>query len=143
VASDPRQVDLHLGRQGLHARAFQAHVSADRSGIDTLMKNLAIEWGHHGIRVYSIVPGPIEGTEGMKRLADPSQEDRFVDAVRLRRMGTVDDIGQAVVFLASLLASYITSCVLVCDSGQNLAGSALFNMGAEKMLLTQAAGAPG
>ena len=45
VASDPRQLDLHLGRQGLHARAFQAHVSADRSGIDTLMKNLAIEWG--------------------------------------------------------------------------------------------------
>ena len=81
--------------------------------------------------------------EGMKRLADPSQEDRFVDAVRLRRMGTVDDIGQAVVFLASLLASYITSCVLVCDRGQNLAGSPLSSMGAEKMLLTQAARAPG
>jgi NAD(P)-dependent dehydrogenase (short-subunit alcohol dehydrogenase family) len=75
-------------------------VSADRSGIDTLMKNLAIEWGHHGIRVYSIVPGPIEGTEGMKRLADPSQEDRFVDAVRLRqwaepgRLGTVQHGGR-------------------------------------------------
>ena len=40
MASDPRQLDLHLGRQGLHARAFQAHVSADRSGIDTLHQYL-------------------------------------------------------------------------------------------------------
>ena len=117
MASDPRQLDLHLGRQGLHARAFQAHVSADRSGIDTLMKNLAIEWGHHGIRVYSIVPGPIEGTEGMKRLADPSQEDRVVDAVRLRRMGTVDDIGQAVVFLASPASDFVNGHILYVDGG--------------------------
>lgn len=118
--------------------AYQAHVGAAKAGIDMLMKNLAIEWGRHGIRSNSIVPGPIEGTEGMKRLSDPTQKDLFVDAVPLRRMGTVDDIGQAAVFLASQLASYITGCVLVCDGGQNLAGSAVFNMGAEKMLRGQA-----
>ena len=120
--------------------AFQAHVGAAKAGIDMLMKNLALEWGRHGIRANSIVPGPIEGTEGMQRLSDPAQKDLFVNAVPLRRMGTVDDIGQAAIFLASPLASYITGCVLVCDGGQNLAGSALFNMGAEKMLLAQAAG---
>jgi NAD(P)-dependent dehydrogenase (short-subunit alcohol dehydrogenase family) len=114
--------------------AFQAHVGAAKAGIDMLMKNLAIEWGRHGIRANSIVPGPIEGTEGMKRLSDPAQQALFVNGVPLRRMGTVDDIGQAAVFLASPLASYITGCVLVCDGGQNLAGSALFNMGAERML---------
>lgn len=114
--------------------AFQAHVGAAKAGIDMLMKNLAIEWGRHGIRANSIVPGPIEGTEGMKRLSDPAQQDLFVNGVPLRRMGTVDDIGQAAIFLASPLASYITGCVLVCDGGQNLAGSALFNSGAEKML---------
>jgi len=39
------------------------------------------------------------------------------------RMGSVDDIGQAAVFLASPLASYVSGCVLVCDGGANLAGS--------------------
>lgn len=120
--------------------AFQAHVGAAKAGIDMLMKNLALEWGRHGIRANSIVPGPIEGTEGMQRLSDPAQKDLFVNAVPLRRMGTVDDIGQAAIFLASPLASYITGCVLVCDGGQNLAGSALFNIGAEKMLRERAGG---
>lgn len=41
--------------------AFQAHVGAAKAGIDMLMKNLAIEWGRHGIRANSIVPDPIEG----------------------------------------------------------------------------------
>ena len=64
---------------------------------------------------------------------------RFVQAgsVPLRRMGTVDDIGQAAVFLASPLAEYITGCVLVCDGGQNLPGSAPFNAGAERVLQAQ------
>lgn len=117
--------------------AFQAHVGAAKAGIDMLMKNLAIEWGRYGVRTNSIVPGPIEGTEGMKRLTDPAQKDRFLEAVPLRRMGTVDDIGQTAVFLASPLAAYITGCVVVCDGGQNLVGSALFNIGAEQVLRAQ------
>jgi NAD(P)-dependent dehydrogenase (short-subunit alcohol dehydrogenase family) len=117
--------------------AFQAHVGAAKAGIDMLMKNLALEWGSHGIRANSIVPGPIDGTEGMKRLSDPAQQAQFVGGIPLQRMGTVDDIGQAAVFLASPLASYITGCVLVCDGGQNLAGSAFFNQGAQQMLRAQ------
>jgi NAD(P)-dependent dehydrogenase (short-subunit alcohol dehydrogenase family) len=80
------------------------------------------------------VPGPIEGTEGLKRLADPVQKQQWINAVPLRRTGTVDDIGQAAAFLASPLAAYITGCVLVCDGGQNLPGSGFFNLGAERML---------
>lgn len=114
--------------------AFQAHVGAAKAGIDMLMKNLAIEWGPHGIRANSIVPGPIEGTEGMKRLLDPVLAQQFLEHVPMRRMGTVDDIGQTAVFLASPLAAYVTGCVLVCDGGQNLAGSAPFNTGAAQML---------
>lgn len=127
--------------------AFQAHVGAAKAGIDMLMKNLALEWGPYGIRSNSIVPGPIEGTEGMKRLADPARAEQLLAAVPLRRMGTPDDIGQAAVFLASPLASYVTGCVLVCDGGQNLAGSAPFNVGAAQMLaaereLSSRAGSP-
>ena len=120
--------------------AFQAHVGAAKAGIDMLMKNLAIEWGQYGIRCNSIVPGPIEGTEGMKRLSDPAMRDQFIGSVPLRRMGTVDDIGQVAVLLASPLAAYITGCVVVCDGGQNLVGSALFNIGAAKALRAQSAG---
>jgi len=118
--------------------AFQAHVGAAKAGIDMLMKNLAIEWGPYGIRCNSIVPGPIEGTEGLKRLTDAAQRDLFIGSVPLRREGTVDDIGQVAVFLASPLASYVTGCVVVCDGGQNLVGSALFNIGAAQALQAQA-----
>ena len=120
--------------------AFQAHVGAAKAGIDMLMKNLAIEWGQYGIRCNSIVPGPIEGTEGMKRLSDPTMRDQFIGSVPLRRMGTVDDIGQLAAVLASPLAAYVTGCVVVCDGGQNLVGSALFNIGAAKALRAQSAG---
>ena len=119
--------------------AFQAHVGAAKAGIDMMMKNLAIEWGRHGIRANSIVPGPIEGTEGMKRLASKERLEKLSDAVPLRRLGNVDDIGHVAAFLASPLASYVTGCVIVCDGGQNLAGSMAFNVSVEQMLRAQEA----
>jgi NAD(P)-dependent dehydrogenase (short-subunit alcohol dehydrogenase family) len=114
--------------------AFQLHVASAKAGIDMMMRNLALEWGRYGIRVNSIAPGPIEGTEGMKRLASPAALEQIRQAVPLGRLGTVDDIGQLAVFLASPLASYITGTLVVADGGQNLPGSALFNMGAAQML---------
>jgi len=117
--------------------AFQVHVGAAKAGIDMMMRNLALEWGHHGIRANSIVPGPIEGTEGMKRLSSPEAKATLIAAVPMRRMGSVDDVGQTAVFLASPLASYISGCVVVCDGGSNLAGSGRFNAVAEQMLKEQ------
>ena len=117
--------------------AFQVHVGAAKAGIDMMMKNLAIEWGQYGIRANSIVPGPIEGTEGMKRLSSSERRQELINAIPLRRMGTVDDIGQTAVFLASPLASYVSGCVVVVDGGQNLIGSAFFNAGVEEMLRAQ------
>ena len=110
---------------------YQAHVGAAKAGIDNLMKNLALEWGKYGIRSNSIVPGPIEGTEGVRRLRNYAA--LRTKSIPLGRFGTVDDIGQAAVFLASSLASYITGTVLVVDGGQNLAGSAAFAGAIETM----------
>ena len=106
----------------------QAHVGAAKAGIDNLMRNLAMEWGRFGIRSNSIAPGPIEGTEGMRRLApgDEAFHARFKRAIPLGRYGTVDDIGQVAVFLASPLAAYVTGTRVVVDGGQNLPGSGLF-----------------
>lgn len=117
--------------------AFQVHAGAAKSGIDMMMKNLALEWGRYGIRTNSIVPGPIEGTEGVKRLFSEARRAEFTNAIPLRRMGTVNDIGQTAVFLASPLASYVSGCVVVVDGGQNLAGSTLFNTAAEEILRPQ------
>lgn len=109
--------------QAFQPFAWQAHVGAAKAGIDQMMRTLALEWGRFGIRANSIVPGPIEGTEGMKRLAPPGMEDKVAQAVPLRRMGTVDDIGQTACFLASPLASYVSGSLIMVDGGQNLEGS--------------------
>jgi|SRR5271165_2193662 len=106
---------------------YQAHVGAAKAGVDNLMRNLALEWGKHGIRVNSIAPGPIEGTEGMKRLAPGDEVKRkLAAAVPLRRLGKVEDIGNVAVFLASPLASYVSGTLLVADGGQNLLGSGVW-----------------
>src|SRR6266480_1741834 len=68
-------------------QAYQVHVGAAKAGIDNLMKNLAVEWGKHGIRANSIVPGPIEGTEGMRRLSTPENNRRNKEVIPLRRYG--------------------------------------------------------
>ena len=106
----------------------QAHCGAAKAGIDNLMQNLALEWGRYGIRSNSIAPGPIEGTEGMKRLGpqDGEGQKALRRAVPLGRYGTADEIGHAAVFLASPLAAYVTGTRLVVDGGMNLPGSGLF-----------------
>ena len=103
---------------------FQVHVGAAKAGIENMMQTLAMEWGPIGIRVNSIVPGPIENTEGARRLTPPGVTRETLDElVPLRRHGTVDEIGHAAAFLASPLANYITGTQLMVDGGQNLGGS--------------------
>lgn len=119
--------------QAFVPHAYQVHVGAAKAGIDNLMKNLALEWGRHGIRANSIVPGPIEGTEGMRRLSTPEHDQRYQQVIPLRRYGQSDDIGQAAVFLASPLAAYVTGAVLCVDGGSSLVGSALWNQAVEQM----------
>src|SRR5271166_2976371 len=119
--------------QAFVPHAYQAHVGAAKAGIDNLMKNLALEWGRHGIRANSIVPGPIEGTEGMRRLSTPDNDARHKEVIPLRRYGQPDEIGQAAVFLASPLAAYITGAILCVDGGSSLVGSALWNQAVAQM----------
>jgi NAD(P)-dependent dehydrogenase (short-subunit alcohol dehydrogenase family) len=101
----------------------QAHVCAAKAGVDLLMKVLALEWGPEGIRANCITPGPIDGTEGMRRLA-PTEEhrQRAIESVPLRRMGTKEDIANLAVFLCSDAASYISGAIYQCDGGQSLTG---------------------
>ena len=100
---------------------MQLHVSAAKAGVDALTRNLAVEWGRYGIRVNGIAPGPIEDTEGMKRLVPEAVKDRLRKGIPLGRFGRIADIEKAAVFLCSDAASYINGTVLVVDGGQWLA----------------------
>src|SRR5437762_10446480 len=104
---------------------MQLHVSAAKAGVDALTRNLAVEWGHFGIRVNAIAPGPIEDTEGMKRLVPEPIKEKIRQRVPLGRFGLIKDIENAAVFLCSDAANFINGAVLVVDGGHWLAANRL------------------
>nr|WP_170293499.1 SDR family oxidoreductase [Shewanella litoralis] len=112
--------------QAFIAMPLQAHVCAAKAGVDMLTRTLALEWGIEGVRINSIVPGPIADTEGFNRLA-PSDElqQRVANSVPLKRNGKGQDIANAALFLASDMASYITGVVLPVDGGWSLGGASI------------------
>lgn len=103
---------LHYG-----ATPMQVHASAAKAAVDSVTRSLALEWGPLGIRVNGIAPGPIDDTEGALRLIPADMKERLREAVPIKRLGTVDDIAQIAVFLASDAASLIHGHVLVADGG--------------------------
>lgn len=107
--------------QAFTPAALQVHVCAAKSGVDMITKVLAIEWGGSGVRVNSISPGPVEGTEGMRKLT-PSDEAkaRVSRTVPLGRFARVDEIAEVALFLCSPAASYVTGAIMVCDGGWSL-----------------------
>lgn len=97
---------------------MQIHVCAAKAGVDMVTRVLAMEWGPEDIRINSIVPGPIEGTEGMRRLAPTPEIRKLVtESVPLKRYGTPEDIANMAMFLASPLASYVSGAVIPVDGG--------------------------
>ena len=107
------------------ATPMQIHVSAAKAGVDAITRNLSVEWGRHGIRVNGIAPGPIEDTEGMKRLLVPELREKIMRKIPLSRFGRIEDIENAALFLASDAASYINGVTLVVDGGSWLLGTSL------------------
>ena len=115
--------------------AGQSHVCAAKAGVDMITRSLCLEWGAEGVRINSIIPGPIDNTEGMKRLA-PSDALRTAvkKSVPLQRMGTTDDIANACLFLASDFAGFISGAVIPVDGGWAQGGAALVGAGLAEML---------
>ncbi len=104
---------------------MQLHVSAAKAGVDALTRNLAVEWGRHGIRTNAIAPGPIEDTEGMKRLVPEPIKEKLRQRIPLGRFGLIKDIENAAVFLCSDAGNFINGAVLVVDGGHWLAANSL------------------
>lgn len=104
--------------QGARAYRAQAHVCAAKAGVNMLIKCLALEWGESGVRVNGVSPGPIENTEGVARLApSAAMRDRMIRRVPLGRYGQKSEIADAVAFLCSDAAAYVTGTILDCDGG--------------------------
>jgi len=102
---------------------FQAHVCAAKAGIDMLTRVLAQEWGPQGIRINSIVPGPISDTEGIRRLAPTADSlAAMTERVPLKRLGRTEDIARMALLLASDWGSYVTGAVIPVDGGLSLTG---------------------
>ncbi|MGR3198750.1 MAG: SDR family oxidoreductase [Paracoccus sp. (in: a-proteobacteria)] len=97
-----------------------AHAGAAKAGIMSLMRSLATEWGPDGIRCNTVAPGPIDGTEGVRRIYE--EKGRLateIASVPLGRMGQVSDIANAIVYLAGPGGDYITGTDLVVDGGRD------------------------
>ena len=86
-----------------------------KAGLAKLSELMALEWGGYGIRVNTVSPGFIDGGMSTPVYADPKTRAVRSQAVPLKRLGSEDDIAQAVMFLASDAAGYISGHNLVVD----------------------------
>ncbi len=105
---------------------LQVHAGAAKAGIAKLTQDLALEWARFGIRVVALAPGPVEGTEGMARLAPGDVKTDYLKRVPLGRYASIDEIAGAALFLVSSAASYVTGSTLVVDGGASLVGAGPF-----------------
>jgi NAD(P)-dependent dehydrogenase (short-subunit alcohol dehydrogenase family) len=108
------------GSRGFSERAAYC---ASKGGVDGLVRALAVEWGSQDIRVNAVAPGTFM-TEMVKDLIAQGaiDIDRFVERVPMRRQGLGEELAEAVLFLASRRASYITGAVLPVDGGWSITG---------------------
>ena len=91
--------------------------AAAKGGLVVLTKLLALELGPHGVRVNSVSPGFVDGGMSTAVFANPKTRELRTHAVPLRRLGSVEDIAHAVMFLASDEAAYIHGQDLGVDGG--------------------------
>jgi NAD(P)-dependent dehydrogenase (short-subunit alcohol dehydrogenase family) len=90
---------------------------AAKAGAAKLTEQMALEWGPQGIRVNAIAPGFIDGGMSAGFFKDTKIRARRGNAVPLRRLGTPEDVAQAVLFLGSDAASYISGQHVAVDGG--------------------------
>jgi citronellol/citronellal dehydrogenase len=98
-----------------------AHTGAARAGVDNLTKSLAVEWAPFGIRVNAIAPGNNIQSSGTAQYP-PELFALAAKASPLRRVGTVDEVAQVIVFLSAKQLDFVTGDTWYVDGGQRLWG---------------------
>jgi glucose 1-dehydrogenase len=94
-----------------------ASYCTSKGGLKMMTRNLAIELAPFGIMVNSIAPGAIETPINKALLSDPAELSALLENIPLKRLGQPSDVAEAVAFLASDKANYITGTTIFVDGG--------------------------
>jgi NAD(P)-dependent dehydrogenase (short-subunit alcohol dehydrogenase family) len=109
---------------GLHAIARNAAYGPSKAGVVYLTQLLALEYGANGVRANCVCPGNIETPMLLRSIADETDPEQVLykaqHASILGRLGRPEEVAQAIVFLASDEAAYITGATIVIDGGRLL-----------------------
>ncbi len=102
----------------LRGQAFNSAYAAAKGAVNTLTRSSAAEYGKQGIRINAVSPGVIR-TPGLERYFEeqPDKAESLKKSAVMDRLGEPDEIAQAVVFLSSDRASFITGQLLSVDGG--------------------------
>jgi NAD(P)-dependent dehydrogenase (short-subunit alcohol dehydrogenase family) len=123
-------VMIELGRGGAivctasinawHVEEMMAAYNTSKAAVQALSRSAAIDLGRHGIRVNSVAPGVVDTAIAELVVHNPELAAAYLKTIPLGRFGLPGDIANAVLFLASDEASYVTGHMLVVDGGQTL-----------------------
>ena len=106
---------------GIRGALNAAIYVASKHAVEGLTKSAALEAAAFGVRVNAVAPGPIETGMLARFTGDAAGMADMIASVPLKRAGTVDEIAQAILFVASDKASFLTGQALVVDGGQAIA----------------------
>lgn len=105
---------------GMAGQARQSTYGPAKFVATGLTKHLAVEWAGHGIRVNAVAPGTIN-TERVKRLPEEPGGPEYLEVIKaahpMGRLGEPSEVAEAILFLASDRASFITGAILPVDGG--------------------------
>lgn len=115
----------------VRASTLRSAYGTSKAGLAHLTKQLAVELASLGIRVNGVAPGPVE-TAMAKQVHTPEIRADYHDAIPLNRYGLEEELAEAVFFLCSDRASYITGQILAVDGGFDAAGIGLPTLRGER-----------
>lgn len=106
---------INISSASRYGNVGQANYSASKAGVVGLTRAAARELARQNVRVNAISPGPID-TDMLRAVPEKAME-KLLSGVPLGRVGTVDELCELIMFLASDRSSYITGQVVNCDGG--------------------------
>ncbi|WP_250290999.1 SDR family oxidoreductase [Frankia sp. CiP1_Cm_nod1] len=109
--------------------AFVVPSAMGKAAVHAMTMSLAVEWARYGIRLNALAPGPIP-TDYAWEMLNPTDRSSVgatqADQIPMRRVGTVEELANLVIFLLSDACDYLTGETIAMDGGQKLAGPGTF-----------------
>jgi NAD(P)-dependent dehydrogenase (short-subunit alcohol dehydrogenase family) len=98
------------------------HSAAAKAGVLSITKTLAAEWGSRGVRVNAVAPGIMvtEGATQNLKFADPETQEKLKKMIPARRLARLEEVSDAILYLCSSKADYVTGTCLTIDGGMSL-----------------------